>query len=112
MFLAQGYLPPPNTYDVHKSRPADGSVVKHSGLSMEKTLKGEPPDSGGANFARAVKPEAASYAERNRGTVGLVLTDFGRPTTVNITGGKGLRTEVAQEIARKYQHGSVSQLLC
>lgn len=112
MFLTQGYLPPPNTYDVHKSRPADGSVIKHSGLSMEKTLKGEPPDFGGAKFARAVKPEAASYAERNRGTVGQVLTDFGRPTTNSVTGTKGLRTEAAQEIARKYQQGSVSHLLC
>jgi hypothetical protein len=113
MFDVQGYLPPPNTYDVHKSRPADNSLlVKHSGVCMQKTLKCEPPDSDGACYARAVKPEAAGYAERNRGTVGQVLTDFGRPTTVSVSGTKGLRTEAAQEIARKYQQGSVSNLLC
>jgi len=79
---------------------------------MEKTLKGEQPDSGRGHFARAVKPEASGYAERNRGTIGQVLTDFGRPTSMDVAGGRGLKTEAAQEIARKYQQGSVSQLLC
>jgi hypothetical protein len=80
---------------------------------MEKALKGDMPDSVRANCSRAVKPEGADYAERNRGTVGQIMTDFGRPmTSFDVTGGKGLRTEAAQEIARKYQRGSVGNLLC
>lgn len=111
-------MAPPKNYETHKSRPADKSfLAKQSGQAMLKTLTAEQPSARYAGqYARVVKPEAADYAERGRGTMAQVMTDAGRPTTMgaaDITGHcKGLRTEAAQEIARKYQQGSVGHLLC